>query len=649
MRRRGIEALFLCLLILFAAGARAQEGDMTLTALYGDQVTRVNASWPVTYNDRLFAQSSDTYSHALAQVSLGMAVSAFRIYYDRDLPLDHNIRSYLGQAGFTDLESTDYDQTPSLQTVATVIGHKKMEDEKGPYTLIVTAICGGGYQKEWLSNFTIGDRERHEGFNRAAHNVEGRILLYMVERGFTGRLKLWIAGYSRAAAISNLVGADMTDFGPFEEGGVFVYTFATPRNTRDIRSGRYPNIFNIVGKMDPIPHVPLAEWGYGRYGTNLYLPSLETDSDYTAKLSRASAIYEAITDVPLKSNPEVNHRIRRLLDYVGTLVESPEVYTKYVQERLKSIYDRHTLLGILGNLLGIVSDSHLLSPEKKEAERELGSFAISFAWEAAYAGGSIHRKWNPEISSEANLLGEHMPMVYIAWMFSTDSPEELFSSSQSYERYVISGDVALELSDEYNRVIQRMDAQGNITFPDLSEGELPEVQILMERRGQDSIAVFPEDRVQYLSAEVLSDGPVSFFTVDYDLRYVKVTPSDIYFGEGHKGDIFLASSMSSAPEIVQANEALIGEYGLTEEDDAVTLQSRDPWKDGGEYSHLLVDQLEKLNDLGMTWLTLLYVATGALLILLVAPAGVLIGHIVRKRRRNKQNLPRKTGGSEYDG
>lgn len=52
------------------------------------------------------------------------------------------------------------------------------------------------------------------------------------------------------------------------------YTFATPTHTKkvDCHSDTYSNIFNILYPCDIVPRMPLAAWGYGRYGTDLYLP-----------------------------------------------------------------------------------------------------------------------------------------------------------------------------------------------------------------------------------------------------------------------------------------------------------------------------------------------------------------------------------------
>ena len=67
--------------------------------------------------------------------------------------------------------------------------------------LIGVAVCGQGYGKEWGGNLEVGDEERHVGFNKGAQLVEEQIEKYIQEHALEGARKLWISGYSRAAAV----------------------------------------------------------------------------------------------------------------------------------------------------------------------------------------------------------------------------------------------------------------------------------------------------------------------------------------------------------------------------------------------------------------------------------------------------------------
>lgn len=57
-------------------------------------------------------------------------------------------------------------------------------------------------------------------------------------------------------------------------GSIYCYAFATPRTTTAAHASdaRYDNIFNILNPSDLVPRLPLASWGYARYGRDVWLP-----------------------------------------------------------------------------------------------------------------------------------------------------------------------------------------------------------------------------------------------------------------------------------------------------------------------------------------------------------------------------------------
>ena len=52
---------------------------------------------------------------------------------------------------------------------------------------------------------TAGTGDIHEGFMSAAQLVIDRLAGYIATRGLQGTIKVWISGFSRAAAVSNVV------------------------------------------------------------------------------------------------------------------------------------------------------------------------------------------------------------------------------------------------------------------------------------------------------------------------------------------------------------------------------------------------------------------------------------------------------------
>ena len=133
---------------------------------------------------------------------------------------------------FTDVSLSDYEKRPSLYTIASCISRKEIVTEEDSFTLVAVAVCGGNYTVEWASNLTVGTGERHEGFNTAAELVENRIMGYLAREGLIGKkVKLWISGFSRAAAVANITAADITSMNLIPASDIFSYNFTTPRMT----------------------------------------------------------------------------------------------------------------------------------------------------------------------------------------------------------------------------------------------------------------------------------------------------------------------------------------------------------------------------------------------------------------------------------
>lgn len=86
--------------------------------------TAAEASFP--YDDAHFEQPATFYNHALAQSAPGLAVSAFRQPEENLSHKDRQVRAYLSAAGFSSLRSEEYDVSPSIRTLATMIDRKQL-------------------------------------------------------------------------------------------------------------------------------------------------------------------------------------------------------------------------------------------------------------------------------------------------------------------------------------------------------------------------------------------------------------------------------------------------------------------------------------------------------------------------------------------
>ena len=295
------------------------------------------------YYDDMFNHSAATYDHDLATMSLELAMAAFGVNrkkdnsgkdvpYATDEEQAANVISLLKNPtdaddpgkrglGFEDVHAENYRPTPTADSIAAVFGHKTITCSDGDYELIAIAIRGGEYKAEWGGDFKIGSGDIHEGFEIAKDSLMEYFSSYLDSTGLRSetKVKLWITGYSRAAAVANLFAAELvnkTTSSPYKIGRlrmsgdtvaytdvtsweikrqeIFAYCFATPNNSKKPVNGRpikssensseYPNIFNIVNPNDIVPRVAPESWGYSKYGKTQFIPATYyTKEGYTFK------------------------------------------------------------------------------------------------------------------------------------------------------------------------------------------------------------------------------------------------------------------------------------------------------------------------------------------------------------------------------
>ena len=404
----------------------------TDTALY---------SWEYLYLDDYFLSPAGSYQHGLARLTLGLALAAFRDDSHPDAQ-DSTLVDYLQKLGFSRIETEPYYSEPTADSICYGMAAKQIGDT----TLMVCAVCGGNYKKEWASNLTVDNSVRSTGFQSAAMQVEDAIEDYLEKYSLSDNVKLWITGYSRGGAVANITAADCMESGYFDD--IYAYTFATPRTTREPE--RYPNIFNIIQKEDIVPKVPLADWGYERYGTDLFLVSQETDMDCGDLMSRASEIYREITDSEMVFNSEINYELRTVVDYLLTLMPESNTYAKYLQPLVVDIMTKDE--GTKDALYVLLEALQQYRTDDQEIGKELKALLdyVQTLINLYYLQGKTDtlppRLWNQN-SGVANLFNAHDPSEYLAILYASDDPLELYSDNTDYIRLMIYGKADVTISN----------------------------------------------------------------------------------------------------------------------------------------------------------------------------------------------------------
>lgn len=632
-------AVFACLLFFSAVRAQTEEDTIQIAVSY---CTVECDSRPIMtgYSDRWLLGPADEYNHRLMQASFVLAASAFRDNTRDYAEKDYNIRNFLSRAGYSDPRTDDYDRATSGDTVASAIAHKEVNGT----TLIAVAVSGNNYQNEWLNNFALDDRVRAEGFNKSAGKILTRIKEYIRENDLTGPLRLWITGYSRAAAIANITAADATDSGIFE--AVFGYTIGTPRTTRETDANRYGNIFNIINPFDPVPLVPFPEWGFRRYGTDLYLPSMETDSGYISKLRMADEVSMKIAGSPVRYNPQVNAQLHTLLDYALFYIRSAYAYKENFQNAVIELWQTRDFKSMLQNLAKQAGDlGNITLYQMKEFY-----YFLDYLCQVAYTsfrGQKFNPDdlfWDPGISIQENLMHEHYDSAYLAWIFASDDPTEILTTEPGYYHYTITGNVDVELFDSNGDFIEGIKSNGEITI-DAESVRTPGVKgkesgtiLYASRDGSQTLIILPKD--QNFSAMIYSpsDQNIQCSLLEYSAGAIQANVRYIYSQDMDKGTFYEGVIDRSVVDQLSKQDLTDRGFYIIE-----------PWSQDSVYSPSAVMRLENTDVFHPSPFVFLTFSGLALLMaayILVLLAAGLRTAVVRRIRTRKKARQEKSGDEQ---
>ena len=465
--------------------------------------------------DYPFWRPATRYDGNLANMSLIMAICSAR---DRLREADpktfdpsQDVEAYLRSAGFTDIRKDDYSKETSIYTISTAIGSRRMEQGDGePFTLIAVGICGSAYKNEWQSNIAAGYGDMHEGFRSASDLVIDRIAGYITTRGIRGRIKLWLSGFSRAAAVANLTAGRLTRAGAFAKEDVYAYTFATPAAVLNPPETGDENIFNILCPTDMVPQIMPGEWSFGRFGTDLWLPVQEFSAiGELAAEGREAAVKDSF-GIEIHYSAALNLRMRLLLSMVIEAIGSRENYTQNIQGAAVGVMqkmDTSNLLATMRQLMLAVKDS---DEETRARLDGLLNFVVRVF------GNALTRTELADVNRNSGstlllLFTEHREDSYLGSMDIIRNG--LFEDAPEFTYVMVKGPVNLTLVPERgDGWLMALTKTGQLMSRNLVTGtvtENPEFKdYYLERIGDVSIAAIPGDASIRVRWEAVADGTV---------------------------------------------------------------------------------------------------------------------------------------------
>ena len=601
---------FMLLCSVSSVSAQVPEGK--ITGMYN--AFDIVVQWDYAYSDDYFRMPADEYNHDLARLSLGLALSTFRDVVDHPDNQDIYLVDFLRKLGFENIDTSSFGPEPSSYSISYGFAELKRDD----MTVVVVAVCGGNYGPEWASNLTVGSGERPYGFQDAAQKVQAALREYLERYPVGGNVKLWTTGFSRGGAVSNITAADCSGWDIFSD--VYAYTFATPRTTMD--PGNYTTIFNILQKNDVVPMIPLADWGYRRYGKDLYLLSPEMDIDRPEQAEKALGLYTLMTGSPMVVNYEMNYQIRTLCDYLCLLMPDAATYEQFLQPFIVDIMTSSDgTVDALMVLLEALQRYSLATDDNGEelvALREYLGTLISIYYLQDGISEMPADKWDPQMGLY-NLFNEHFPFEYQSYLYASDDPEEVFSANTRYLRLVVYGNVDATIMDG-DRVLKEILADGTeLVDGKQVTGSLPYV----ECSDQKMVITLPSDRSFTVKVRSRSAFPqtVVYTGLIYSDNTTQAHADDMYS--------YLMASGEEAVITTSSNGRAIEPDGSSHTDVSVYV--------GTIYSPTTAMRLENNSVVHLTISGLVNRILLILVVLILQMIASIILGIIRKKKHRKRN------------
>lgn len=529
--------------------AETEDGIKTGDFPYYSRITSTTEKYGYEYDDAWFTGSSSGYDVDRARISMRLALAAGRT-------TNVSIKSLYTQLGLQNpvlsFDTPDFDYEKGDSTIGYAIGTRKIKDENGKdCDLVVVAIRSAGYKAEWGDNFTIGTGTEHKGFRTSADKVTKAVEAYIDKQGLENA-KIWIAGFSRGAAVGNICAHQFNEWAEGEghtyldsTDDVFAYCFECPRNVKissQERLGEESNIINVVNSADLVTKIAPQAWGFERYGTDYYIPTRAYTAEFPAYMEAQTDKYYDIAKKTTVAKAYSDEEIRAKAEELSTLAEDQVSTTKEVADAWADCFG---------------------SQEKYVSDYERTMAEIAASWQgsaentAALIGAIPNLKdehpavYEKLLAEGTNIYQAHLPEYTLSWIDSIDSASDF-------------------VSPEYRKIM--VDGSADLSIKDASGNEA-DVEIYTDEK-DNVIAVLPCDGEYVAKITSAEEGALSVQAQEWNDASGKAERVVIYDSiKASEGDTLTVS-------IEKISSGEHADYALKDENGEVIIPTRDYTGDG---------------------------------------------------------------------
>ncbi len=306
MKKRGLLLVALSTLSLLITGCDSKKKDsllkteipVQLEASLSSEKSYYDLSFQ--YDDNYFLEDANKYNKNLSLLSFGCSIVSKNVQTGN---------AFFDKASFTDIDAKNYQQS-NKDNCAYMLAHKNIQD----FEVVAVAFRGFDYQVEWANNLEIGNSGDHEGFAKCLGSVYTELQSYISAHCSNKPLKLWINGYSRGGALSNLLASNIIKDKKIDvsQSNMFVYTFEAPRGVYKDNASKYENVHNIVNSCDLITNIAPEKYDLFRCGV---------DKDiYSAEVSSILKDMDKGISIPDFSPSEYYNSDKQLVNYIINVI-----------------------------------------------------------------------------------------------------------------------------------------------------------------------------------------------------------------------------------------------------------------------------------------------------------------------------------------